>query len=368
MKNLRGDLRTIVLALAAGLIGANAPAIAHGVNHALFAHNSDKVDGLNAVKAGAANKNTKLVATSSSGKLPVSVIPKADANTLDGQDSSEFLAIDAKAADSDLLDGQDSNTFAATSHNHDGAAITTGTVAEPRVASALARDSEIMSIILGADGPTSGLDADLLDGQTSAAFAASSHTHDGAAIISGTVADARIASTIARDAEIMPVVLAADGPGSTLDADLLDGKQLTDIETTTREVNQSTGAVDLDAATAPVLCQSAAYVADLGDRARVSVSASLANQGGATNMSFTLDPVFSTNGGTVWSSMSGGFLARETADINGWGNGTVFGDAALSVGVSYIFGVQVARDGLFGGSVDPGATRCHLLAEIDEDL
>lgn len=52
-----------------------------------------------------------------------------------------------------------------------------------------------------------------------------SHTHAGEAITSGTVADARIASTLARDNEIMPTVLASDGSGSTLDADLLDGQQ-----------------------------------------------------------------------------------------------------------------------------------------------
>jgi hypothetical protein len=66
--------------------------------------------------------------------------------------------------------------------------------------------------------------ADLLDGQHAAAFAAATHAHAGEQITSGTVADARIASTIARDAEIMPAVLGADGAGSTLDADLLDGQ------------------------------------------------------------------------------------------------------------------------------------------------
>ena len=35
--------------------------------------------------------------------------------------------------------------------------------------------------------------------------------------------DAQIPATIARDAEILPTVLAGDGPGSTLDADFLDG-------------------------------------------------------------------------------------------------------------------------------------------------
>jgi len=41
--------------------------------------------------------------------------------------------------------------------------------------------------------------------------------------LTDTATDAQIAASIARDSEIMPTVLAADGTGSTLDADLLDG-------------------------------------------------------------------------------------------------------------------------------------------------
>lgn len=51
------------------------------------------------------------------------------------------------------------------------------------------------------------------------------HLHAGAEIASGTVADARIASSLARDSEVLSLVLAGDGPGSTLDADTLDGRQ-----------------------------------------------------------------------------------------------------------------------------------------------
>jgi hypothetical protein len=63
-------------------------------------------------------------------------------------------------------------------------------------------DSEIMTTILSNDGTGSTLDADLLDGQHASSFAASSHPHSGADITTGTVADARIASTIARDSEV----------------------------------------------------------------------------------------------------------------------------------------------------------------------
>lgn len=108
-------------------------------------------------------------------------------------------------------------------HAHAGEAITTGTVADARVASTLARDTEVLSLVLAGDGGGSTLDADLLDGTHASSFATSAHGHAGEAITSGTVADARIASTLTRDSEVMPTVLAGDGADSGLDADYLDG-------------------------------------------------------------------------------------------------------------------------------------------------
>jgi hypothetical protein len=125
--------------------------------------------------------------------------------------------------DADLLDGLHANYFAPSSHAHSGEQITSGTIADARIAANLARDNEILPIVLAGDGSGSGLDADLLDGYHANAFALSSHVHAGEAITSGIVADARIAATLARDNEILPIVLAGDGSGSGLDADLLDG-------------------------------------------------------------------------------------------------------------------------------------------------
>jgi hypothetical protein len=56
-------------------------------------------------------------------------------------------------------------------------------------------------------------------------YALLSHAHTGESITSGTVADARIASSLARDSEVLGIVLAGDGSGSSLDADFLDGQQ-----------------------------------------------------------------------------------------------------------------------------------------------
>lgn len=87
----------------------------------------------------------------------------------------------------------------------------------------VATTASILPTVLAGDGSGSGLDADLLDGQDSAAFAAAAHAHDGADITSGAVAEPRIDALLARDAEVLPTVLAGDGSGSGLDADLLDG-------------------------------------------------------------------------------------------------------------------------------------------------
>ena len=87
------------------------------------------------------------------------------------------------------------------------------------------------AIVAGSSAPvlevdhTSGGEALRVGGNlnVSGSLIGGSHAHSGEQITSGTVADARIASTLARDSEIWPTVLASDGSGSTLDADLLDG-------------------------------------------------------------------------------------------------------------------------------------------------
>jgi hypothetical protein len=138
--------------------------------------------------------------------------------------NDRFVNLGEQASDSALLDGMDSSAFADAIHVHSGDDITSGTVGEARIAAALARDAEVFGIVTAADGATSGLDADLLDGQTSAAFADAVHVHSGDDITSGTVDASVIDELIARVADVFGIVLAADGPGSGLNADLLDGQ------------------------------------------------------------------------------------------------------------------------------------------------
>lgn len=198
----------------------------------------------------------------------------------DGAALAEILDDDGAGSllDADLLDGQHATAFAAASHTHPSTDVTdfteaaqdavgamvadtatidfTYTDATPELKADVKTDSidntflanmaqatvkgradaagtgdptdlsatQLLTIVKTVDGTGSGLDADLLDGNEATAFAAASHVHAGEDITTGTVADARIASTITRDSEVFGIVLAADGAGSGLDADVLDGQ------------------------------------------------------------------------------------------------------------------------------------------------
>jgi hypothetical protein len=60
------------LALVVAVLGATPYAETHGVFHALFAHNADKVDGIHASRKPRAGK---LLALGRNGKFPASVLP-----------------------------------------------------------------------------------------------------------------------------------------------------------------------------------------------------------------------------------------------------------------------------------------------------
>ena len=94
-ERIRKHLSTVVVAIVAAAVTASAPAIAHGVKHALFAHKAGKVDGKDAVGANTSvnKRKGKLVATDpSTGFLPSNIIAKAtDADKLDGISSEGFV-------------------------------------------------------------------------------------------------------------------------------------------------------------------------------------------------------------------------------------------------------------------------------------
>ena len=81
----RKHLPTVLIAVVVSAVTAGAPAIADGVRHALFSHNSDKVDGKHAVSSGASLNSAagKLVATDRSGankgRLSAKFLPRVSA-------------------------------------------------------------------------------------------------------------------------------------------------------------------------------------------------------------------------------------------------------------------------------------------------
>jgi len=75
---LRKYVPTVLVAVTAAALTSAAPAVSHGVQHALFAHKAHKVDGKHAVGAGATRKKAagKLVATRAKGKNKGTLPPK----------------------------------------------------------------------------------------------------------------------------------------------------------------------------------------------------------------------------------------------------------------------------------------------------
>jgi len=173
----------------------------------------------------AADVLTKLLTVDGPGSL-------LDADTIDGVSSASFLSsasytaadvlaklitVDGSGSglDADLLDGQSSAFYlSATNINAGTLAVArggtgvgtstgtgntvlsasptlTGTVTAATVAATTLTQGGSGVWTAANDGAASGLDADLLDGSSSAAFAAASHAHSAADITSGTLAIAR---------------------------------------------------------------------------------------------------------------------------------------------------------------------------------
>ncbi len=112
----RTDAKIAAMGVVCLVLGGVGTATAAGYD-AKLAKNSDKVDGIHAVKADATNAAAanKLVALTAGGFLDGKFIPKVgDSELLDGHDSTDFLGSTAKAADADLLDGKDAGDFLGT--------------------------------------------------------------------------------------------------------------------------------------------------------------------------------------------------------------------------------------------------------------
>lgn len=84
--------------------------------------------------------------------------------------------------------------------------------------------ADVLAKLLTVDGSGSGLDADLLDGLSSAAFSTAVHTHAIADVTGLTAAlAAKLDSSSYTAADVLAKLITVDGSGSGLDADMLDG-------------------------------------------------------------------------------------------------------------------------------------------------
>jgi hypothetical protein len=127
--------------------------------------------------------------------------------TLSPRQKIASVAYSLVSENSRLLAGREASEFANSTHVHSGSQITSGTVSEARIDPLIARDTETNTAITA---------------HTAIPGAHHSKTTKFSEL-TDMAADTQIPGSIARDSEIMPTVLGADGPRSTLDADYLDG-------------------------------------------------------------------------------------------------------------------------------------------------
>ena len=173
-----------------------------------------------------------------------------------GNSITTAMIVDGTVGSTDIAD----NSLTAADLAPDS--VTASELADNAVDVAAIQDGATLAEILDDDGAGSGLDADLLDGQHAAAFAASGHNHDAtyvnegqadsitaAMIVDGTIGTMDIANDSLTAADLAPdsvtaselannavdvaaiqdgatlaEILDDDGAGSGLDADMLDGQ------------------------------------------------------------------------------------------------------------------------------------------------
>ncbi len=100
---------------------------------------------------------------------------------------------------------------------------------------AVGAGAQVRVVVLGYFAPlaatdlSGAIDATTLGGLRPDDLARASHTHGGGDIRGGIVREQVIDTSVARDTEVLPLVLAGDGPGSGLDADSVDGVDASEL-------------------------------------------------------------------------------------------------------------------------------------------
>ena len=121
----------------------------------------------------------------------------------------------------------------------------------------------------------------------------------------------------------------------------------------------SLGGIDPDAA--PVFCQTPNVTPLVAARAFVTVWATL-QQAGAGELGWTLEGVFSTDGGSSWTSLDASALNQTTSLTSAqWSNATNQSALLVNPGTTYRFGLRIGRA---SGSVDGSSGRCETSALV----
>lgn len=168
--------------LATGFFSAIADLIAEG-----YLDNNADGDLLTRLQADGRFVNEGQADSIASAMITDGVVSSGDLQ--DGAALAEIADDDGAASglDADLFDGLDSTAFASSSHNHDTAyvnegqadSVTSAMITNGAVSSSDLQDGATLAEIADDDGAGSGLDADTLDGISSAGFAAAAHAHSG---------------------------------------------------------------------------------------------------------------------------------------------------------------------------------------------
>lgn len=223
--------------------------------------------------------------------------------------------------------------------------------------------NDIFDAIKTIDGTGSGLDADLLDGLDSTAFAAASHNHSASDITSGTIDDARIPSGIARDSEVAASYSplghshsASDitsgmidnarlhmGSGGGLDADTVDGGHFSE-GTWTPSLTFGGGSTGMTYET-----NAHGRYTRIGNSVFFAIRFNLTAKGSSTGDATVSLPITATSAATNMVWMCTGFGANLSLTTN-----AVFSPAIVVGGTAVLLGQQV------GGSNRTSLTHAHF--------
>jgi hypothetical protein len=252
---------------------------------------------------------SRALASDGSGKVAVSAVTSTELGYLDGVTSAIQTQLDAKQA---TITGaattiDDTNLTASRALVSDGSgkvAVSAVTSTELGYLDGVSSDiqnqlnskldstsytaSDVLTKIKTVDGSGSGLDADLLDGQSSAYYAVESTRSTNAAALAAGIAT-KLNSSSYTASDVLTKIKTVDGSGSGLDADLLDGQSSAYYAV---ESTRSSNAAELAAAIAGVSGAGAFPTGDYGllDAANAATDAFGSVTAGLTSFDMLTDP------------------------------------------------------------------------------